>query len=131
MLETAQTQTLERQIESSLQEWQRIRDHEAETCPGLDAWRDRDSALKLESANYALHQQWALEAQELLARVQDAVRLGLRLHDSERLFDALGRTQARLMFTPEKAARAMEQAVKGPFTTAKELRNELHARLRA
>src|SRR5690348_3785350 len=59
-----------------------------------------------------------------------AASLGARrLARVDELQDALGRTRARLTVTPEQIAGAKEQVRQGRIVPAKELRDELHARL--
>jgi hypothetical protein len=129
MADALQFDVLSDDVGASLEEWRRIRQHEADRGP--NDWSDCAAALAVERLIYAMHQQWALWAEELLARVRIAAQEGLRLPARARLEDALGRTQSRLLMTPEMTARAMEQEAEGKFISVKELRDQLHARRRA
>jgi hypothetical protein len=131
MLKTVEVESLAREVESLLNDWKLNREHEKETCPGLNEWKNRESALQIESSNYGRHQQWASRAEELLNRMRIAATHGMRLPNAAHLEDALGRTQARLLMTPEMTARAMDQVAQGKFISVKEMRDELDARLRA
>lgn len=121
---------LSKEIDASLLEWQRIREHEDATVP--DDWSDWAAALSIERSNYAMHQEWASRAEQLLRRVQPQIAdnsQGLLIAD--RLSDALGLTLARLKMTPEMAGLAVMRANNAPSKSVKELRDELHTQIRA
>ncbi len=120
---------LSKEIDASLQEWQRNRDHEDATVP--DDWSDRAAAMSVERSNYAMHQEWASRAEQLLRRIQPQAKGNAQWLLADRLRDALGLTLARLKMTPEMAALAWERAANAPSKSVKELRDELHAQIRA
>lgn len=116
-------------IESTIDEWKHIRRVDELMSP--TPWDDRASAMKLSQEIYALHTQWEKAADEVLSRVtrlQGAKELADKTRELE---DALGFTRARLLHTPELQERAFEQVRQGQTIPAKELRDELNARLRA
>lgn len=118
-----------RLLASLLLEWNQLRELEAETGP--TPWDDRAKALQLSRELHSLHARWAETAEQVLRRVR---LLPLTTDFSakiEEVADALGRTRARLLHTPEKQDHAFEQARLGQTIPAKELRDDLNTRLRA
>jgi hypothetical protein len=79
---------------------------------------------------WRLYFQWADEAEQVLERADALARPDRRIAGLKELNEAFGRARARLTVTPEQIARAKEQARRGQIVPAKELRDELHARLR-
>lgn len=116
-------------VESSLDDWKRVRQYEADFTPSN--WIDREMAIEIGRSIHALHVQWAGEAEQILSRVEQLMESGCRVPKADALRDAIGMTRALLKLTPEGIAGAMDQVQSGQFTPARELRNELDARLRA
>ena len=94
-------------------------------------WGDGRIAMEVERSIYSLHREWAAAAEQVLVRVRRLVAEGLTVNDAEQMEDAYASTLSRLKFTPEKTARGVEQAIRGEFTPAEDLRNELRARIRS
>ena len=118
-----------RLLASLLVEWNELRELEAETGP--TPWDDRAKALQLSRELHALHARWAETAEQVLRRVRLLPASADLSAKIEEVADALGRTRARLLHTPEKQDHAFEQARLGQTIPAKELRDDLNARLRA
>lgn len=97
------------------------------------AWsveRDPAADLQVMRTVWRLYLEWSDEAERVLARVR-TLRHPEKVARVGELHDAFGRIRARLTVTPEQLARAKEQVRQGQIVPAKELRNELHARLRS
>lgn len=86
--------------------------------------------LELRRSIWQLYGEWAAEAEQVYARARSLEPSGIRLETVERLDDAIGRVSARLSLRPEQVANAKEQVRQGQTVLAKELTDELHARLR-
>jgi hypothetical protein len=115
-------------VESALADWNQLRQYESDFTP-FD-WSDAAAAMSIEQSIYALHQQWAEEAEQVVCRAKKLSGAGHDVPKTGLLEDALWLTRARLQMTPQEMARAMEQVKQGQCTPAKELRDELRARLR-
>ena len=116
-------------IEGLLAERRSICRIESEFTP--TDWGDGRIAMEIEQSIYSLHQEWAAAAEQVLVRVRRLVAAGLTVNDAQVLEDAYASTLSRLKFTPEKTARGIDQAIRGEFTPAEDLRNELRARIRS
>lgn len=116
-------------IDGLLAERRQICQLEADFAPA--DWNDVQAAMGVERSFHALHREWAAEAEQVLVRIRQLIKDGLNVKDAEALEDAYASSLGRLKFTPEKTARGMEQARRGEFTPAEELRNELRARIRS
>jgi len=117
----------EKLVANSLTDFARVTEYEEQF-----AWsvvREPQEDLEVMRTVSRLYADWADEAAQVLDRV--ASLGGRRLAGADELHDALGRTRARLTVTPEQIAKAKEQVRQGRIVPAKELRDELHARLRA
>ncbi len=114
-------------VEASLVERQRICRLEAEFAP--TDWGDGAAAMEIERSVYRLHGEWAAEAEQVLVRIRRLIASGLQVPDAAAMEDAYASALSRLKFTPEKIARGMDQASRGEFTPAEDLRNELRARI--
>jgi len=116
-------------IEGLLAERRSICRIESEFTPA--DWGDGRVAMEIERSVYSLHQQWAAEAEQVLVRVRRLVAEGLTVKDAEEMEDAYASTLSRLKLTPDRTAQGVEQAIRGEFTPAEDLRNELRARIRS
>jgi hypothetical protein len=87
--------------------------------------------MDIERSIYSLHQEWAAAAEQVLLRVRRLLAAGLTVNGTQEMEDAFASTLSRLKFTPEKTARGIDQAIRGEFTPAEDLRNELRARIRS
>jgi hypothetical protein len=87
--------------------------------------------LAMRESTCRLFTGWEGEAAQVAARVRAVVHQGAALPELSRLDDALGSTRARLTVTPAQIASAVDQVKQGRSIPARELRDELHARLRA
>ena len=116
-------------IEGLLAERRSICRIESEFTPA--DWGDGRIAMEIERSIYSLHQEWAAAAEQVLVRVRRLVAAGLTVNGTREMEDAYAFTLSRLKFTPEKTARGIDQAIRGEFTPAEDLRNELRARIRS
>ena len=116
-------------IEGLLAERRSICRIESEFTPA--DWGDGRTATEIDRSIYSLHQEWAAAAEQVLVRVRRLVAAGLTVSDAQEMEDAYASTLSRLKFTPEKTARGIDQAIRGEFTPAQDLRNELRARIRS
>ena len=116
-------------IANQLEDLQRVKKFE-EPCLAC-GWEDAELHSRLTREVYALYENWASEAQEVMEHVapfseHDIVANGLR-----DLKDAYWRVRARLKLTPEMIERATDQVRRGETIPAEEARNELRNRHRA
>ena len=95
---------------------------------GSPELHDPQAAEVLRSV-FDLYVQWAAEADQLLARAETLERSNQLHAKAEQLADACAKVHARLGVTPEKMARALEQARTGQVIPAETIRDELRARL--
>ena len=91
---------------------------------------DMSSELEVLRSIFQMYDEWANGAEEVLARVQTLGAGAVPPDDIRRLDHAVGIVRARLTVAPERIIKSKEQARQGQFVPAKELRDELHARLR-
>jgi hypothetical protein len=123
------TQLAAQLVESSLADWQRVRQYESDFSSGdLDAL---SHVVEIDRSIHALHSQWLAEAEEVHSRVKRFSAASGSVPRMKELEDAIGFTHARLKATPEQLIDALEQVKRGEVIPAKELRDELNARLRA
>jgi hypothetical protein len=118
----------EKLVAASLADFTRVREYEEQFAWAAPPREPADDLEVMQTVS-RLYATWANEAEQVLARV--GLLGGRRLAGVDELRDAVGRTRARLTVTPEQLARAKEQVRQGRIVPAKELRDELHARLRA
>lgn len=116
-------------VESALAEWDRLRQCEQEFTPA--EWDAAGRTMEITRSIYALFEDWAAEAEQVLIRTRPRSASGHTVPGAEALEDAYGAARARLELTPERVARAMGQVGRGQFKPATELRDELRTRLRA
>ena len=119
----------ERLIAGVLADLERVRELEGQ-CLTQD-WRDADLHRRLTRSVYELYREWAAEGEQVLARVRPSSGTTASIPRADELEDAVCRVRARLQLTPEQIERATEQVRRGQIIPAKELRNELRARIRA
>lgn len=125
----AQLSTLaEKMIGVSLSDLDHLRGYEQDLRLG----EINDSALESELRRtiWQLYKEWAIGAQDLYQRAKSLRRDGQAIAGVDRLNDEIGKIEARLTVTPEKTLKARQQAREGHIIPAKELRDELNARLR-
>jgi hypothetical protein len=118
-----------RLVESSLADWHRVRKYEADFSP--TCVDDLKLVLEIDRSIHSLYLQWVAEAEEVYARGRQLIAAGHPVPQIDELDDAIGRGRARLLATPERFIRALEQVERGEAIPARELRDELDARLRA
>jgi hypothetical protein len=117
----------ERLIDASISDLKRIDEYEKEFGqPDLRS----SSAVEILTSVYRLYEQWAGEAEQILRRVRPLVSSGQSIASAASLEDVYGRVQARLGLTPEKIARAIEDARQNRTIPGEVIRDELRARLR-
>jgi hypothetical protein len=122
----------ERLVDAALADLQRLRDDErAFTAARADDAGDDGLEPDLLRSLWQLYAQWASDAEQVLTRVRGLNSAGQSVRDADRLEDAHGSVRARLGVTPEQVLRAREQVQRGQAIPAKELRDDLRARLRA
>ena len=127
-LMSRRTALAEKLVASALADLQRAREYEQLLKSGTDGAGLLAGSL-LESVG-RLYGEWADEADQVVARVRSLGSQGAAIPGVSQLDDAIGRTRARLNVLPALLAGAIEQAHQGQFVPAKELRDELRARIR-
>jgi hypothetical protein len=118
-----------RLIANQLDDLRRVKEYE-EPCLAQD-WRNAELHARLTREVYALYQQWAVDAREVLDRVSPFAQDKAAVQGLSELEDAYWRVKARLKLTPEMIERAMDQVRRGETIPAEEARNELRNRHRA
>ena len=116
-------------VDASLADFDRLLEYESHL--GSSAADQPEANTDIGTSLYELFKQWALEAEQVLSRTRQLAQTGLQIHEVEKLEDAFGRVRARLQLTPRIIARARQQVANGEAIPMKELRNDLHARVRA
>jgi hypothetical protein len=117
-------------VADQLSELDRLGEYERQfaSTPG----RDPGHELDVRRTVWLLYAAWADEADLVLSRARSWDSAGAAVPASaDQLDQAIGRVRARLSVPPEQTARAIEDARQGRVIPAKELRDELRARLRA
>jgi hypothetical protein len=120
-------QLAEKLIAASLADLERVREYESNLA--MPQVHDPAVDLKLSRSIWQLYKDWAADAEQVLGRARSL--MGVHVEGAERLDDAIGRILARVSVAPEQIAKAKQQVREGQFIPAKELRDELNARLRA
>src|SRR4051812_15852869 len=118
----------DRLVQEARDEYQRLRRYEEE-FGGLVEAEDRaygDKELDLLRSIWRMYDRWAEQVEEVLERADS---LGESIAHVEQLRDDYGAVRARLSVTPEQIMHADQQAHRGETVPAKELRDELRARL--
>ena len=115
-------------VVSTLEDLERVRSYEqmilraAGSAPLRPAMRE--SAWKL----YA---EWAQEAVQVVDRVKPLARQGIAVPELAQLDDSLAGVRARLSISAAQVEASVEQARRGQSISVKDLRDELHTRVRA
>ena len=122
-------QFAQRLVEEALADWERVRRYEEQF--GSADWGPGGLGLEVTRSLYSMYEKWAADAEQVLARTRHLASGGRIVASAESLEDAYGRVRARLKLTPDMLARAMEQVRQGQTIPARELRDELRARVRA
>lgn len=104
---------------------------EYQTLCGQHDWQEAAVHDALTRSLYDLFKNWAAEASQVLERADRIRAVGVPVARLRELNEAYGRVVARLTLTPDMIARAMDQVRRGEAIPAKELRDDLRARLRA
>ena len=123
------TRLAEKLVVASLDDIRRIREYEQQFVLGVKRQPVADLAAR--RSVWDMLAAWADDAEQVLVRAKSVARSGAPVPGTDQLDDAIGRVRARLTVTPEQIVIAKEQVRQGQFVPAKELRDELHARLRA
>lgn len=116
-------------VESSLADLQRLWSYERDFVNTRQMHATEE--VELRRSIWQLFRDWADDAKQVRDRTRALEKSAITVEGSNRLEELLGNVEARLSVTPEKIAAAAAQARDGQFIPAKELRDELHARLRA
>jgi hypothetical protein len=116
-------------IANQLEDLQRVKNYE-KPCLAC-GWEDAELHSRLTREVYALYENWASEAEEVLGHVAPFSEHGNVANGLRELKDAYWRVKARLKLTPEQIERAMDQVRRGETIPAEEARNELRNRHRA
>jgi hypothetical protein len=115
-------------LTASLADLERLQLYEERFASGWAG--DLSSKLEVLRSIFQLYAEWADEAESVLARVRGLDSKHVRFDDVTRLDHAIGTVRARLTVSPDRIVKSKEQARQRQFVPAKELRDELHARLR-
>jgi len=125
--ESRRAQFVERLVAECISEVENLTEYEREVCSHAEI--DPDLELRILRSFWQLFDEWKAKAEQVLAR---AVSIkSVQVTGIERLDREIGFALARLKATPEETAKGIAQARQGMFIPARELRNELNARLRA
>ena len=116
-------------LDASLQEWRELGDINDHVAP--TPWDDRANASRIAREIYLLYDEWARSAEQVLSRIRHLPPLEADPKKVQELEDTLGLARARLKHTPEMQDRAFDQVRMNQLIPAKELRDDLNARLRA
>jgi hypothetical protein len=115
-------------LSASLADLERLREYERRFA--TSAASEPLSELAVLRSIFKMYEHWAEDAEQVLVRVRALRPEELPSVEVNRLDDAIGTILARLTVGPERIVKSKEQARQGQFVPAKELRDELHARLR-
>lgn len=118
-----------RVVDLALLEYKQVCEIEDEV--GLGPWDDRALTMQVARHTHARMQEWIHAAEQVMSRIRQLSPPFPDTRKIEELRDALGFAKARVQHTPENQDRAFEQVRLGQFISAKELRDDLNARLRA
>jgi hypothetical protein len=108
-------------VKSSREDYARLREYEEEFGPSLADEKKDSAALELFRSIWKLYEQWANEAEQVLARVRVVA-------GAERLRDDYGAARARLTINPESIIVAKQQLRRGEGIPVEVLRDELRRR---
>ena len=112
----------------SLSDLNYVRDYERNLL--LPTVTDSGLELELRQAIWQLYKEWETTAEELYRRARTLLHDGFGVQGIDQLNDEIGRVQARLTVKPEQLVKARQQVGDRHVVPAKELRDELNARLR-
>ena len=115
-------------VSTALADLRRIHDYERML---LTALAGEPLTLAMRESVWQLLADWAKEAERVSQRVRAVVAQGAAIAELSQLDDAIGSARARLMVTPAQIEAGVQQAKQGLSIPTSELRDELHARLRA
>src|SRR5262249_13693631 len=115
-------------VAAALADLRRIHDYERML---LTALAGEPLTLAMRESVWQLLAGWGKEAAGISERVRAVVAQGAAIPELSELDDAIGATGARLTITPAQIEAGVEQAKQGLSIPTSELRDELHARLRA
>jgi hypothetical protein len=97
---------------------------------GMGSVSDAKVELELRQTIWQLYNQWAASAVEIYDRAKTLRKSGASVKGLDQLDIQIGNIQARLTIKPEQLVAARQQVREGMIVPAKELRNELNARVR-
>lgn len=123
---TAPSRLAEQLIDASLADLARLNLYEKDFgSPELDDPMIIDVLRSI----FELYAQWLTEADQILARARTLKASGKLRAKADQLADACARVHARMGVTPDKLARAVDQARTGQVVPVETIRDELRARL--
>jgi hypothetical protein len=114
---------------SAIEDLRRIEHYEERFLTASD--RSDETELELLRSIWRLYDSWAQETEQLLERTHKLAAAGKQVASAGTLEDEYGWVRARLGLTPERIMHSRRQAREGQLIPAKELRDELNARLHA
>lgn len=117
---------VERAAAALREDFRRLRELEREFGNAAD---DDAAELELLRSVWRMFDDWAREAEQVLARLGRVETAGRVVPHADGLRDDYGFARARLSITPEQVIRAKQQVRRGEVVSAKELRDELRARM--
>jgi len=122
-----------RLVQEARDEYRRLRQYEQEFGQFAEIQDKPYGAKELELLRsiWRMFDRWAEATEEILGRADQMAAAGQNVPQIEELRDDYGAVRARLSVTPEQIMHADQQAHNGEAFTAKELRDELRARLHA
>ena len=116
----------EQLVAAQLEDLNRLSEYERQFA--LAPQRDAGRELEVRRSVWQLYADWADDAEGVLSRARSVTAETARTDALDR---AIGSVRARLSVAPEQTASAIADARTGRVIPAKELRDELDARLRA
>ena len=119
---------VEKLVKTAREDYARLKEYEAEFGPSLADPKDDEAALHVFRSIWSLYEQWAREAEEVLARVDELEAAGHVIPARPDLEADLGFVRARLKVDPENIIRGKQQARRGEAIPVEVLRHELRRR---
>lgn len=116
-------------VSSSLADLERLKGYEREFVANRRV--NAVDETELRRSMWQLLRDWLADATRVYDRVRSLAESAVPVCPLDQLGDAIGFVKARVSVMPERIASAVTQAREGQCIPAKELRDELHARLRA
>jgi hypothetical protein len=119
---------VEKLVRSCREDYARLEEYNREFSPSLADEKDDDAALGVLQSIQRLYDEWAAEAEVILARVDELRRSGHAIPEAAELADDHAGARARLSVKPERTIIAMQQLRRGEGVPLEVVRDELRRR---